>query len=59
MDTDWLSLDYLTAEYIWEPAASDFKDGKTLHSELRRHLYGEAVERGDYVASMSLRIKEY
>ena len=48
VDADWLSLDYLTAECIWEPTDDKPGDGETLHPELRRHLAGDAVERGDF-----------
>ena len=32
LDADWLSLDYLIAECIWDPADNGCDDGETLHS---------------------------
>ena len=33
VDADWLSLDYLITECIWDPADNELNDGETLHSE--------------------------
>lgn len=48
LDADWLSLDYLIAECIWDPADNEPDDGEPLHPELLRYLNNEAVERGDF-----------
>ncbi len=48
LDADRLSLDYLIAERIWDPADNGRDDAETLHPELLRHLTRETVERRDF-----------
>jgi len=48
LDTDRLSLDYLIAECIWDPADNGRDDAESLHPELLRHLTRETVERRDF-----------
>jgi P4 family phage/plasmid primase-like protien len=47
-DADWLSLDYLIAECIWDPTDNEPDDGETLHPDLLRYLHSDAIERGDF-----------
>jgi len=48
LNADRLSLDYLIAECIWDPADNGRDDAESLHPELLRHLTRETVERRDF-----------
>ena len=48
LDTDHLSLDYLIAECIWDSSSKEDDDGETLNSQLQRHFYSKAIDRGDF-----------